>query len=83
MKNKSILCDLPNYDITNNLDVDWMHCKALGVCQQFCFLWFSSSNKHQEYYFGSFLDDIDKHLLSYTPTIEIPRTPRKMSDKVH
>lgn len=83
MKNKSFLCDLPNYDIINNLDADWMHCVALGVCRQFCNLWFASINKDREYYFGSFLDEIDELLLSYSPTIEISRTPRKMSDRVH
>ncbi|CAG5103371.1 Protein of unknown function [Cotesia congregata] len=67
----------------NAFDADWMHCVPLGVCRQFCNLWFSSSNKDQKYYFGSYLNNIDKLLLSYTPTIEISRTPRKMSDRVH
>lgn len=35
IKDHSILCDIPEFDIVNNLHVEWMHCVALGVCRHF------------------------------------------------
>ncbi|CAD6218853.1 GSCOCG00012926001-RA-CDS, partial [Cotesia congregata] len=31
IKRKSILCDIPDYNMVKNLDVEWMHCVPLGV----------------------------------------------------
>lgn len=35
MKYRSTLCDVPNFNIIDNLVPDWMHCVPLGVCRQF------------------------------------------------
>lgn len=83
IKQKSILCDLNDFDIIKNLDVDWMHCVGLGVCRQFGDLWFDKKNHKEKFYFGHCLKQIDSLLLSMLPTSEFSRTPRAMSDRAH
>lgn len=83
IKKISILCDLPTYDIINNLDADWMHCVGLGVCRQFANLWFDKKNCNEEFYFGDIIDSIDSCITSFRPTSDISRTPRPLSDRVH
>lgn len=84
MKYRSTLCDIPDFDIITNLDVDWMHCVALGFCRQFVKLWFDSMYHEKEYYLGNDVKAIDEVLLSFKPSMDISRTPRKMSkDRLH
>lgn len=63
IKRRSTLCDIPGFDIIRNIDVDWMHCVALGVCRQFLKLWFDTEYHAAEFYLGMYLTDIDEFLL--------------------
>lgn len=49
VKRRSTLCDIFHFDIIKCLCVDWMHCIALGVCRQFCKLWFDSSDHNEKF----------------------------------
>ncbi|CAD6227949.1 GSCOCG00012023001-RA-CDS, partial [Cotesia congregata] len=60
-----------------------MHCVGLGVCRQFCDLWFHSVNHNKHFYYGKHIKDVDKILTSYKPSLEVSRTPRAMSDRIH
>ncbi|CAG5100601.1 Protein of unknown function [Cotesia congregata] len=83
IKSRSVLCDIPGFDIIKSLDVDWMHCVGLGVCRQFAGLWFDSKNSNEEFYFGDRIDVVDNLITSFFPTSTFSRTPRKLSDRVH
>lgn len=83
VKEKSILYEIPEFDVIKNIDVDWMHCVGLGVCRKFGNLWFDSINCKEKFYFGHLLKEVDKMLISYKPSLEISRTARSISDRVH
>lgn len=83
MKEKSILCKIPEFDIIKNIDVDWMHFVGLGVCRQFGNLWFDSINHAEKFYFGHFVEKINKMLIFYKPSLDISRTSRSMSDRAY
>lgn len=83
MKDRSVLFDVPNFDIINNLAVDWMHCVALGICRQFLKLWLDSQYHEKPYYLGAVINDIDHFLTSIKPSLDISRTPRKLSERLH
>ncbi|EFN84418.1 hypothetical protein EAI_10745, partial [Harpegnathos saltator] len=82
-KDCSILCDIPEFDIINNLHVEWMHCVALGVCRQFIKMWFDSSFYEKHFYLGNQIYYVNKLLCSYKPSLKVSRTPRKISDYKH
>ncbi|CAG5093293.1 Protein of unknown function [Cotesia congregata] len=84
IKHRSVLCDIPKFDIIKNLTPDWMHCVALGVCRQFLKLWIDSSYHEREFYLGNHISATDKLLLSFKPSMDVSRTPRTMSkDRLH
>ncbi|XP_044594889.1 uncharacterized protein LOC123272257 [Cotesia glomerata] len=83
IKKESILCDIPMYDIITNIDVDWMHCVALGVCRQFANLWFDSTNSGEAFYFGNVLDEVDSWILSLSPTSDFSRIPKGLKERGH
>ncbi|CAG5085146.1 Protein of unknown function [Cotesia congregata] len=83
IKGRSKLFDIPNYDIIKNLTVDWMHCIALGVCRQFLKLWFDPQYHAKSFYLGRVINDIDYFITSIKPSLDITRTPRKISDRLH
>ncbi|CAG5101558.1 Protein of unknown function, partial [Cotesia congregata] len=83
IKQRSTLIDIPDFDIIKNLDVDWMHCIPLGVCRQFLKLWFNSEYHDKPFYLGSKIKDIDAFIMSIKPSLDVSRTPRKISDRAH
>lgn len=83
MRVRSILAEIPHFDIIWSLDCDYMHCVLLGVCRQFCKLWFDPSYHHENFYMGRNIQLVDDLLTALKPTREISRTPRKMSDRKH
>lgn len=83
VKGRSILCDLQGFDIVKNLDADWPHAVASGVTRQFAKLWFKSQNSGHAFYFGHLLRDLDRILTSFKPSLDISRTPRKMSERTY
>lgn len=83
MKGRSILCDLQNYNIVENLPPDWMHAVGLGVCRQFGDMWFNPKETSPSFNFVSSLPKVDSLLLEYKPTLDVSRTSRKMSERCH
>ena len=73
VKGRSILCDIPDFDIIDNLPPDWMHCVGLGVCRQFAKMWFKE-------YFPLTELEVSK-LLSKCKPISGIRPPRSMTDR--
>lgn len=67
IKGRGTICDVPEFDIINNLHPDSMHNVYLGVCRQLGNLWFAPINHDEEFYFGHLLPEIDAALLSYKP----------------
>lgn len=84
MRVRSILTEIPDFDIVWSLDPDYMHAVLLGVCRQFANLWFSKSNHAEKFYLGEKVEKLlDSLLESIKPISEISRTPRKMSERQH
>lgn len=83
MKEIPILREIPLLDVVYQLDADWMHCVLLQVCQQFANLIFDPKNNSESFYFGAMIDEVDALLLSFSPTMEVSRTTRKISDRSH
>lgn len=52
IKGPSPIVDLPNFDLINGVDPDYMHCVLLGVCWQISTLWFDSKSYSQPWYIG-------------------------------
>ena len=50
MKGRSILHNLPDFDIINNNPIDYMHCVLLGVMRTLVSLWFDSKNHKEPWY---------------------------------
>lgn len=77
IKGRSILFDVPGFNIISCLDLDWAHAVLFGVTRQFAKLMvlpvrpFSLSKK---------IKLVDKYLLAIKPSLEVSRTPRKLSD---
>lgn len=60
--------------------MDYMHCVCEGVVDQLISQWLNKSNSKQSFYLGSKVEEISKELTAVTPTCEITRTPRNLSD---
>lgn len=71
---------LPMYDVIRGTVVDYMHCVCEGVVDQLISQWLNKSNSKQEFYLGSKVDAISMELKAITPTCEITRTPRSLTD---
>lgn len=71
---------LPMYDVIRGTVVDDMHCVCEGVVDQLISQWLNKSNSKQEFYLGSKVDAISMELKAITPTCEITRTPRSLTD---
>lgn len=83
IKGESVLLKIPKFDIILGIDVDWMHCVALGICRQFARLWFDTKNHEEDFYLGNYIDDVDAILLLFKPTMDVSRATREMSDRAH
>lgn len=71
---------LPLHDVIRGTVVDYMHCVCEGVVDQLISQWLNKSNSKQSFYLGSKVEEISKELTAVTPTCEITRTPRSLSD---
>ncbi|CAG5102983.1 Protein of unknown function [Cotesia congregata] len=60
-----------------------MHCVPFGICWQFFKLWFDSRYYEKDFYLGTTVDEIDELLLSFRPSMNVSRTPRRISDQAH
>jgi len=80
VKGASLLSLLPNFDIVQCLNVDYMHCVLLGVTRQFLNLWTESSSCGRPFYVKN-IAALDSILKSIKPPNEIRRLPRTLMDK--
>lgn len=83
VRRRSNFCDIPGFNIIEYLPADWMHNVALGVVRQFTNIWFDPKNKEKDFYFIHLLSSIDDFLTSIKPSLDISRTPRKLSERKH
>lgn len=82
VRGKSVLSELPYFDIVFNMVFDCMHAIDLGVVRQLFSLWFDSKNCKEKFYFGT---TANKKLINtrlaqlYVPT-NITRLPRSLKE---
>ncbi|CAI8020857.1 hypothetical protein GBAR_LOCUS12434 [Geodia barretti] len=76
VKGKSILHNLPEFDIINNNPVDYMHCVLLGVVRTLISLWFDSKNHKEPWYIGRRISEAESRLLGVKPPDVVTRVPK-------
>lgn len=80
IKGPSILSDIPGFDIINSLDLDLFH--ALVNCaKRFTNLWLSRRYVGRPFNVYRRFHEVDRRLLSITPTNNISRGPRSLSER--
>jgi len=72
-------CLLPNFDVIQGFNPEYMHAILLGVVRQFVTIWFDPSNSSSCYSLRSKIVVIDGILLRCKPPSEIKRLPRSLS----
>lgn len=80
IKGKSILAELPDFDVVRCIDLDCFHA-VVNVAKRFCTLWFKSPPKNSPvppYKIHNRLAEIDARLLAIKPTHEVSRAPRSL-----
>jgi hypothetical protein len=80
IKGRSILAEIPGFDIVTSLDLDSFHC-LVNVAKRFAFLWFSEKFKNSPFNIHNKISDVDKRLLAITPTCDVSRFPRSLVDR--
>lgn len=83
VKRISNLCMIPFFNIILGLPGDYMHSVMLGVVRQFCNIWFNPQNRGKPYCFIDLLEQVGNYLLTFKPSIDVLRLPRKMTDRKH
>ncbi|XP_034254581.1 uncharacterized protein LOC117653190 [Thrips palmi] len=80
IKGTSILSEIPGFDIINCVDLDLFH--ALVNCaKRFANLWFSKKYSGKHFNVHARFAEIDERLLSITPTDNVSRGPRSLSER--
>ncbi|KAK3919975.1 Chaperone protein DnaJ [Frankliniella fusca] len=74
---KSILCQMPWFDIVDFLDADVMHI-IMNVGKLFCKLWFKTKNDGKPFNISKEINQVNARLNSFHPTSEISRAPRSL-----
>lgn len=80
VKGFSILSDIPNFDIITQLDADSFHC-LVNVAKRFAWLWFDEKFSKKTFNIHQKLSEADKRLLSITPTCDVSRFPRSLTER--
>lgn len=83
IKGKSILSELPGFDVVRCIDLDSFHA-VVNVAKRFCNLWFLSPPKNSrvpDYKIHNKLEEVDKRLLNIKPTSEVSRAPRSLTER--
>lgn len=76
---RSILLDIPKFDIIKNCPIDYMHCVCLGVVKKFTVNWLDSKNHACAYYLGRQVGLIDNLIALVKVPYEIPRVVRPLT----
>ena len=79
-KCSSSLCFLDYYDVVCGIAIDNMHGVLLGVQKLLLKLWFDSSFSGKPYSFSYLSERLDERLKSITPTLDINRLPRSVTE---
>ncbi|KAE8739418.1 hypothetical protein FOCC_FOCC015086, partial [Frankliniella occidentalis] len=74
---KSVLSQMPWFDIVNFLDADVMHI-IMNVGKMFCKLWFKTKNDGKPFNISKEISQVNSRLNSFHPTSEISRAPRSL-----
>lgn len=74
---KSVLSQMPWFDIVNFLDADVMHI-IMNVGKMFCKLWFKTKNDGKPFNISKEINQVNSRLNSFHPTSEISRAPRSL-----
>lgn len=80
VKGMSPLIALPNFDVVNQLPIDYMHNCLLGVVKMLNSLWFDSKNHSKIYYLGQRSKKIEfnRRFTRIRSFFEISRQPRNI-----
>lgn len=79
IRGRSILCDIPGFNIISCLDLDWAHAVLFGVTRQFTKLMILSSLRKRPFSLYKNIKKVDEYLKAIKPSLEVSRTPRKLS----
>ena len=79
VKNLTWLHLFSNFDLVNEIAIDYMHGIGLGAMKLLMKLWFLESLKKQPFSIHDKLGQVDERLEKIKPTIEISRPPRSYS----
>ncbi|XP_051797007.1 uncharacterized protein LOC127531520 isoform X1 [Acanthochromis polyacanthus] len=78
VKGRSLLSNLPLFDIVLGFVPDYMHSVLVGVCKQLVCLWLDEVNATKVWYVGQHISQMDSRLLSLKPPLEIGRSSRSL-----
>lgn len=68
---------LRGFDMIRGFSIDYVHCVLLGVCRQLFRLWLETKYRHELWYIGNKISELDSRLSAIHPPSEIERTPIK------
>ncbi|EDO33188.1 predicted protein [Nematostella vectensis] len=83
VKGFSWLSVLKYHDIIRGTAIDYMHGVLLGVQKLLLRLWFDSSNSRKIFSLSKYVNVIDSRLQLITPTLELKRLPRSISEHLN
>lgn len=85
IKGKSILSELPDFDVIRCIDLDSFHA-VVNVAVRFCNLWFlpppqNARARAPGYKIHNKISIVDKRLLNIKPTSDVSRAPRSLTER--
>lgn len=80
IKGLSVLADIPEFDMARGLDLDSFHA-LVNVAKRFVKLWFKDTYSNKPFSISDKLNEADKRILAITPTSEISRGPRSLTEQ--
>lgn len=83
VRGKSVLTLLHDFDMVNGFIIDYMHATLLGIVKMLLNFWLHSKYSKKPFSIRSRLSELNSRLLQLTPTSNISRLPRKLSDYIH
>lgn len=83
IKGPCILFELPHFDPTQLVPIDYMHALNEGVNKDLMEMWFGDKHKHLAFNISKKIDKIDKILLKIKPPSMFSRGPRSITYLTH
>ncbi|KAE8746713.1 hypothetical protein FOCC_FOCC006576 [Frankliniella occidentalis] len=77
----AILSDIPDFNIIDYLDLDLFHA-LVNASKRFANLWFHSKYSSKPFSISHKFKEVDKRLLAITPTNDVSRAPRSLSESL-